>query len=147
MEHLDNALWLSRQALAYPIVLPTRIVFILAAISFVWAAIRQQPFRTRLWKPHYWLVVTHLLFFAFAIAVGVFCADPGASSTIPHPAAPLAGRYYLDAVAYGSYASCGFWIWRMKGLRWFATSLMAMAELITFGALFVAGMSITGDWL
>jgi len=50
-------------------------------------------------------------------------------------------------VAYGSLASCGFWIWRMKGFRWYATSLMALAELVTWGALFVAGMSITGDWL
>jgi hypothetical protein len=35
----------------------------------------------------------------------------------------------------------------MKGFRWYAASLMAMAQLITYGALFVAGMSISGDWL
>ena len=35
----------------------------------------------------------------------------------------------------------------MKGFRWFAASLMALVEVITFAAIFVAGMSISGDWL
>jgi hypothetical protein len=35
----------------------------------------------------------------------------------------------------------------MKGFRWYATSLMALMELPIIGALFVAGMSVTGDWL
>jgi hypothetical protein len=34
-----------------------------------------------------------------------------------------------------------------EGVRWYAASLMAMAELITFGALFIAGMSVSGDWI
>jgi hypothetical protein len=35
----------------------------------------------------------------------------------------------------------------MKGFRWFAGSLMALMEVPVLGALFVAGMSVTGDWL
>jgi len=35
----------------------------------------------------------------------------------------------------------------MKGFRWYAGSLMALMELPTFGALFVAGMSVAGHWL
>jgi hypothetical protein len=35
----------------------------------------------------------------------------------------------------------------MKGFRWFAVSLMTIAEIITWGAIFIAGMSVTGDWL
>jgi hypothetical protein len=80
------------------------------------------------------------------IVVGVLGANPVTNPTIPHSADKTA-KVYLDAVTYGSLASCEFWIWRMKGFRWYATSLMALVELITWGALFVAGMSITGDWL
>jgi len=35
----------------------------------------------------------------------------------------------------------------MKGFRWFAISLMALLELPVFSAVFVAGMSVTADWL
>ncbi len=99
-----------------------------------------------MWKPYHWLALTHLLFFAAAIVVGVLGQNPITNPTITHSADETA-RLYLDVVTYGSLASCGFWISRMKGFRWYATSLMALAELITWGALFVAGMSITGDWI
>ena len=125
---------------------PFCVAFILAAVSFVLAGIKQRPFKTRLWKPHHWLVATHLLFFAAAIDVGVLSANPVVNPTIPHHADPI-GRHALDALTYGSMASCCFWVWHMKGFRWYATSLIAMAELITFGALFVAGMSVAGDWI
>ena len=118
----------------------------LATISFVWAGIKQQPFRRQLWKPYHWLVFGQLLFFVAAIAVGVLWANPITNPTISHPSNPSA-RLCLDALTYGSLASCGFWIWSMKGFRWCATSLMILTELITWGALIVAGMAVTGDWL
>lgn len=66
----------------------------------------------------------------------------------PLEATPLASAYSLAILrGYASLASCGFWIWGMKGFRWYATSLMALAERVTCSALFVAGMSVTGDWL
>jgi hypothetical protein len=146
MEHVHTALRFAWWALEFMIVPPYCIAFVLAATSFVWATVKQRPLKRRLWKPHYWLVISHLLFFVAAVAVGVLWANPITNPSVPHLADPSAKRY-LDAVTYGSYASCVFWIWRMKGFRWYATSLMAMAELITWGALFVAGMSISGDWL
>jgi len=147
MDHFDTALRYSMWALEFMIVPPCCVAFILAACSFAWAGLKQRPFKTRLWKPYHWLVCTHLLFFAAAIALGVLrAANPIADPNLPHNADPAA-RLYLDAITYGSFASCGFWTWRMKGFRWYAASLMAMAQLITYGALFVAGMSISGDWL
>jgi hypothetical protein len=35
----------------------------------------------------------------------------------------------------------------MKGFRWFAVSLVTVLEMILFGAFFVAGMAVSGDWL
>jgi hypothetical protein len=34
-----------------------------------------------------------------------------------------------------------------EGFRWFASRLMAAIECPIVGALFIAGMSVTGDWL
>ena len=41
----------------------------------------------------------------------------------------------------------GFWVYRMKGFRWFAFSLVAVLQMILMGAFFVAGMAVSGDWL
>jgi hypothetical protein len=62
-----------------------------------------------------------------------------------------AGRHFarnaLPTILFASFATCAFGIWRMKGIRWFTASLMAIHELVIFSAYFVAGMSVTGDWL
>jgi hypothetical protein len=146
MEHLYTALQFSKWSLEFLVFPPIRLPFLTAAISLLWAAIKQKPFTTGVWKPYHWLAACHFLFFVAAIAVGVFGENPVSNPTIPHP--PIrSDEFYLDVVAYGSLVSCAFWIWRMKGFRWFATSLMAIAELITWGALFIAGMSVSGDWL
>jgi len=146
MDHAYTAFRLAEWALEFVIVPPFCIAFLLAAISLGWAAIKQRPFKTRLWRKQYWLVLSHLIFFGAAIIIGVLWANPMANPTVRHRANPSAA-VYLDVVAYCSLASCGFWVWRMRGIRWLAASLMTLAEVITWGAVFVAGMSITGDWL
>jgi hypothetical protein len=40
-----------------------------------------------------------------------------------------------------------FWIYKMKGLRWFAASLVVLLQVILTGAGFIAGMSVSGEWL
>ena len=35
----------------------------------------------------------------------------------------------------------------MKGVRWFAISLVAVLQMILMGAFFVAGMAVSGNWL
>jgi predicted membrane-bound mannosyltransferase len=147
MGHLYTSLRFSQWALEAVVMLPPlAFTFTLVGISFVWAGIKQRPFKAGLWKPHHWLAFSHLLFFVAAIAVAVFYANPVTNPTIPHPSNP-SGAHCLDAITYGSLASCGFWIWRMKGFRWYAASLMAMVEVITYSALIIAGMAVTGDWL
>jgi hypothetical protein len=141
--HVELALRYSEWALEYLMLPPVGAVFVLAAVSSVWSGLKQRPFQKHLWKRHYWLVPSHLLFFVAAIVVGsLWVGDPRRL----YPAS-RAATVWLDTVMYGSLASCVFWIWHMKGLRWFAASLMVLAEVLTFGAIFVAGMSISGDWL
>jgi hypothetical protein len=35
----------------------------------------------------------------------------------------------------------------MKGIRWFAFSVVLMLQIILMGAFFVSGMAVSGDWL
>jgi hypothetical protein len=65
----------------------------------------------------------------------------------PYPRENQIGTVCLDILWCASFASCAFWVWRMKGFRWFAISLMALLELPILGAILVAGMSVSGDWL
>jgi hypothetical protein len=64
MGRVYTALRFSERALEFMIVPPICFAFLIAAISLVWAAQKQRPFQTRLWKPHHWLAFTHRLFFA-----------------------------------------------------------------------------------
>jgi hypothetical protein len=135
-------------AIEAPIFLPPLMfASALAVIGLFWATIKQQPFRTHRWRPHHWFVFGHLLFFVAAIAIGVFGAHP--SPTLPPLRTPpiSAAEHALAVVWYGSIASCVFWVWTMKGFRWFAASLMLLTETVVFGALFIAGMAVSGDWL
>src|ERR1700682_2420571 len=40
-----------------------------------------------------------------------------------------------------------YWVIRIKGYRWYATSLSLLQLLVLAGANFVSGMSLTGTWL
>lgn len=148
MEHviytfLRFSMWALEGAVMLP---PFAVASAFAAINLIGAGIKQRPFKRRLWKAHHWLVTSHFLFFIAAIAVAVFGANPIMNPTISHPAIPAAEKS-LDLVIWLSIVSCVFWIWQMKGFRWFAASLMLLAQVVTWSALFVAGMSISGDWL
>ena len=126
---------------------PFCILLPVAIASLVWAWRRQQPSSSELWRPSHWLVFSHLLFFLTTVFIGTLYAAEGSpydgsGRTIHHGAEAA-----LYVLSYGSLLSCAYWIWRLRGFRWFAASLMAVMECLFVGALFVVGMSVTGDWL
>lgn len=133
-------LW-SLEFLALP---PVMLLVAICIISVVSAFVRQQPFRTGVWRSSYWLIFTQLLFFPAIIAVGVLLP---AVSSWPHPKENAIGNRVLDALFYLSIVTGALWIYRMKGLRWLSASLVALQQVILVGAGFVAGMSVSGDWL
>jgi len=146
MYRISTALTYCEWALEFMAVFPICIITLLAAASLVWAAQKQHPFKDGLWRRHHWLALTHFLFFPFAILIGVVWENPAATWGIPHVPNPMASRL-LSCVFYGSLLSCVFWAWRMKGFRWYAVSLLTLVELPIYGAIFVAGMAISGEWL
>jgi hypothetical protein len=133
-------LW-SLEFLALP---PVLLMSGVCIVSVVWAFVRQQPFRTRLWRTSHWLIFTQLLFFPAMVAVGVLFP---AVSGWPSPKENVMGRRLLDGLFYLSLATSAFWLWRMKGLRWLSASLLVLQQIILVGAGFMAGMSVSGDWL
>ena len=146
MGFIYTSLRLSKWALEAMLIPRVLVAIVLTSTSLTLAAIKQRPFKRELWKPYPWLVLTHLLFFPAVIAAGVVWANPVTNPTVPHHAVE-AGRRSLDLLWYASLASCAWWIWRMRGFRWFATSLMFLVEVPVFCGLFIAGMSVAGDWL
>lgn len=146
MNLLSTFLRLSEWAFEAVLIPRVLTVCILATVSLILAAMRQKPFEKQLWKPYHWLVLTHFLFFPAVIVTGVIWANPITNPAVPHRAIE-AGRRCLDVLMYASLASCVWWIWRMRGFRWFAVSLMLLAEVLVFCGLFISGMSVSGDWL
>jgi hypothetical protein len=134
-------------ALESMILPPLCILLPLAVVSLVWAWRRQQPMKRQLWRPVHWLALSHLLFFAAVILVGTLYPAEGSPYHGSPPTIHHGAEAALNVLFYGSLISCAFWIWRMRGFRWFAASVMAVIECPIVGALFIAGMSVTGDWL
>jgi hypothetical protein len=131
----------SLQALTLPHVL---VILIFCLVILVVECVRHKLLRSELWRGHYWLVLTQLLFFPAIIGVGVLYPS---ASTWPNPQPNAVGNLWLDVLFWGSLLMGAFWIYRMKGLRWFAAGLVGLQQVVLAGAGFIAGMSVTGQWL
>ena len=111
-------------------------------ISLTLSYLKQRPLQNPSWTKSAWLVLTQLLFFPLAVLVGVLYHGD-ATTRSPNPIGVAA----LDYVDYLSLGMAVFWVYRMKGLRWFTLSLVATIEVILFAVSFVCGMATSGDWL
>ena len=133
------SLW-SLEALALP---PLLIISICAATSLAVAYSRQKHLMRELWRRSYWFVFTQLLFFPVVISLGVLYPASGPSF---YTKVSTATRV-TDVLSWMSVALAAFWVYRMKGFRWFACSLVVLLEVILLGAFVVSGMALSGDWL
>jgi hypothetical protein len=124
---------------------PLMILAILSLLSVTACLFRPSHVHAN-WKRSYWLVSTQLLFYPLAIAIG-----SAFQARIHPPTEPLnpnrLGERLLDALTITSLVTAAFWVYYMKGLRWLAVSLVILQETVIWGALFVAGMSVSGDWI
>jgi hypothetical protein len=144
--HFAASFWkYSVWSLEFLFVSPVLVIFLAAAVSLSLAFWKQRPFQSNSWKRSHWLVFTQLLFFPIVIAIGVLYPADGPSYLRSAPNS-IANRA-CDFLGWFSLTLAAFWVYRMKGLRWFAVSLVTVMEIILVGAFFVAGMAITGDWL
>ena len=125
--------------------LPPLLIIGLASLTSLVLSLRSPGIKSR-WCTSYWFVFSQLLFFPLVIAVGALFPATGASP-FDHPKSNPLGYYCLYALTLLSLGMAFFWVYRMKGLRWLASSLMVLEEVVIYGALFIASMSVSGDWL
>jgi hypothetical protein len=108
-------------------------------VLFLW----QKPHRKGLWKQSYWLVFTQLLFYPAIIAVGVYLQQQP-PYYLPQPKIAATGTLIIKGLVYTSLALSLFWVFKMKGLRWYAFCFLAFLQFLLYGAWFVAECSMTG---
>jgi hypothetical protein len=133
-------LWWSIEFLYVP---PFAYGTVLVGVSLIASAIYQRPFSETKWRQTYSLVVLQFLFFPSTVAVAAL----GGVGFSPLVKPNYLGLRVEDAFVIGSLAVGACWIWRMRGLRWFATCLVMLQLWLLAGAYFIAGMALTGRWL
>jgi len=145
MEQFWARFWtLSSWSLEALIIPPIFILLIVFGSGLIIAILKQKPTQTQTWRNHYWLVLTQLFFFPAILSVGVLFPASGPG---PYVKPNSVGSLLLDILFYSSLAVGAFWIWRMKNLRWLAASIVLLQELFVYCALFIAVMSVSGQWL
>jgi hypothetical protein len=114
-------------------------------LIFIGSVICQRPFSKPIWQQTYFIVVLQFLFFPATLAMAVLGRVDWQQPHFPGP--NKWGLRAEDVFALGSLIVNIYWVWRMKGLRWFAVSLAMLQLWLLAAANFVAAMSLTGTWL
>jgi hypothetical protein len=135
--------WLCEQATEFVVFPPFLVCSVVLSIIIAGLCVGLRPIKTRRWKGWYWLVFTQLLFYPAVLAVAALGANTGPPFHQPNKVASVCA----DILSWTSVALAGFWVWRMKGLRWLAVSLVVLQEVLLFGPFLVAEMAISGRWL
>jgi hypothetical protein len=131
------------EAWALPPVLVVGLISLSIMIAFY--SFRRKQVRTH-WHPAYWFVFTQLLF--YPLIIGVAAGFQGVlRGPDQNPRTNSLGDHLLQTLLYASLVTGSLWIYRMKGVRWLALGLVVFQETILYGALFIAGMAVSGDWI
>ena len=118
---------------------------LLLVLNFIASVIRQRPFSKPILKKSCSIVVLQFLFFPATLALAVLGRVDWQQPHFPGP--NYWGLRVEDLFDLSSLILGGYWVWRMKGLRWFAVSLVILQLWLLEAAGFIAGMSLTGTWL
>jgi hypothetical protein len=115
------------------------LLIIVAGALFLW----HKPYRKGLWKQFYWLVFTQLLFYPAVMAAGwIFQLEP--PFYLPNSRTQTTGFWIIGSLFFISIALGLFWVWKIKGFRWYIFSFVATLQLLLCSACLFAGFSITG---
>jgi len=92
-------------------------------------------------KSLYLLPFVLLIGFPLSIAIAIAFSAPSPASP-NHLGSLLLDSLELIALLFGIYC-----VYRAKGVRWFTAAIVVAALWLLSAAGFVAGMSVSGDWL
>ena len=118
---------------------------LLCGLSLVASVVRQRPFDKPIWKQTYAIVALQFLFFPAVLTIAVLGRVDWQQPHFPGP--NYWGLRAEDLIDFGSLILGSYWVWRMKGLRWFALSVVIFQLWLLAAAGFIAAMSLTGTWL
>jgi hypothetical protein len=138
--------WFIAESFSIVRVPPLQYTLLVLCLGLIISAIWQKPFQRKLWRPQYWLVLTQL-FFVPALCVIAVLYRVAPDPTKPLPKENAVADWSINILVLLSLLSIFLWVYRMKGIRWLAFCVLAIQEVFVFGAMFMAGMSISGDWL
>ena len=137
--------WLFRQGLQFLYVWPMSLVTLALGANVVASLVYKWPFHSQRWKKEYWLAFLSLLFIPATTVVGVVgWIDPG---MVPQQKPSVALEWIDNGLSIAFIVLGVFWVYRMKGLRWFAVSFMLIQLWILLGVGFMTGMALSGVWL
>lgn len=137
--------WLFRQSLQGLYVWPLFLITLTVIANLLVALVHRWPFHRERWRRQYWLVFLSLLFIPITIAIGeVGWAD---SQMSPRVMPSMLLLWINNGLFIASVALGIFWVYRMKGLRWFAFAFALIQLWVLILAGFIAGMALTGDWI
>jgi hypothetical protein len=126
--------WLFRQSLEGLYVWPLLLATLALVANLAVALIHRWPFDGERWQRQYWLVFLSLLFIPITIAVGeVGWIDPSVS---PRPTPSTLLLWTNNGLFIASVVLGIFWVYRMKGLRWFALAFALIQLWMLFWASF-----------
>jgi hypothetical protein len=115
------------------------LVIIVAGTLFWW----HKPYRKGLWKRSYWLVFTQLLFYPTVMAAAwFFQLEP--PSYLPNSKTQATGFWIIDSLFFISLALSIFWVWKIKGFRWYIFFFVTTLQFLLCSAWLFAGFSMTG---
>jgi hypothetical protein len=136
MRYLEYPLWLAEQAISALLYFwPVTLVL---AVAFAIALALKSPFTiSGSFRRRHLSVFLPLLVTLLILIWG----------TVMHDSQTSWPDYIVDALVITQF-SVGIWvIWFMKGYRWFSVFAVALQQWLGLACAFVAGMSVTGDWL
>jgi hypothetical protein len=118
----------------------------LVLIGSILLSIKQQrPFPSDPWKRHWRLVVLQFMVWPAVILIGAVGGGKFWQNLPTRTLFSIAtGAVYLLVLLSGGIGI--YWIWKMKGLRWFAVSLSLLQFLFLSAAAALAIHSLIGYW-
>lgn len=135
--------WLCEQAAEFIVFPPFLICSAVLGIIIAGLCVGLRPIKAGLWKRWHWFVFTQLLFYPAVLAVAALGANAMPRIHEPNKLASVCA----DILSWASLALAAFWVWRMKGLRWLAFSVVMLQQVLLLGPFLVAEMAISGRWL
>ena len=119
---------------------PVAPFFWTALVSLVATFYMQRPLRSAHWHWWNWLSLAQFLFCFPMLVLGVVYFYDG-QSPVNQTAESGIGFLLLSSLPVAT-----FWVYQMKGTRWFAFFLMAVQQLIIATTWLVSWWAITGLW-